>query len=105
MKAIRIHEYGGPEVLRYEDVVVPTPAAGELLIKVQAASVNPLDWKTRAGYLKGLFPHTLPFVLGWDASVVVEAVSAGVTKFKNGDEVHARTNLDSKDAGYASPTR
>jgi len=48
MKAIRIHEYGGPEVLRYEDVVVPTPAAGELLIKVQAASVNPLDWKTRA---------------------------------------------------------
>ena len=59
MKAIRIHEYGGPEVLRYEDVVVPTPGAGELLIKVQAASVNPLDWKTRAGYLKGLFPHTL----------------------------------------------
>jgi len=88
MKAIRIHGYGGPEVLQYEDVVVPTPAAGELLIKVQAASINPLDWKTRAGYLKGLFPHTLPFILGWDASGVVEAVGADVTKFKKGDEVY-----------------
>jgi NADPH:quinone reductase-like Zn-dependent oxidoreductase len=61
MKAIRIHGYGGPEVLQYEDVVVPTPVAGELLIKVQAASVNPLDWKTRAGYLKGLFPSYAAF--------------------------------------------
>ena len=86
MKAIRIHKYGGPEVLRYEDVVVPAPGAGELLIKVQAASVNPLDWKTRAGYLKGLFPHTLPFILGWDASGAVEAVGSGVTKFKKGVE-------------------
>src|SRR5260221_12640926 len=92
MKAIKIHECGGTKVLQYEDGVVPTPAAGELLIKVQAASVNPLDWKTREGYLKGLFPHTLPFILGWDASGVVEAVGAGVTKFKKGDEVYARTN-------------
>ena len=101
MKAIRIHEYGGPEVLQYEDVVVPTPGAGELLIKVQAASVNPLDWKTRAGYLKGLFPHTLPFILGWDASGVVEAVGSGVTKFKKGDEVYTRTNRDGTYAEYA----
>jgi NADPH:quinone reductase-like Zn-dependent oxidoreductase len=91
----------GPEVLQYEDVVVPTPAAGELLIKVQAASVNPLDWKTRAGYLKGLFPHTLPFILGWDASGVVEAVGSGVTKFKKGDEVYTRTNRDGTYAEYA----
>ena len=104
MKAIRIHEYGGPEVLRYEDVEVPTPAAGELLIKVQAASVNPLDWKTREGYLKGLFPHTLPFILGWDASGVVEAVGSGVTKFKQGDEVYARTNRDGTYAEYAIVT-
>jgi NADPH:quinone reductase-like Zn-dependent oxidoreductase len=101
MKAIRIHGYGGPEVLQYEDVVVPTPVAGELLIKVQAASVNPLDWKTRAGYLKGLFPHTLPFILGWDASGVVEAVGSGVTKFKKGDEVYTRTNRDGTYAEYA----
>ena len=101
MKAIRIHGYGGPEVLQYEDVVVPTPVAGELLIKVQAASVNPLDWKTRTGYLKGLFPHTLPFILGWDASGVVEAVGSGVTKFKKGDEVYTRTNRDGTYAEYA----
>jgi NADPH:quinone reductase-like Zn-dependent oxidoreductase len=101
MKAIRIHGYGGPEVLQFEDVVVPTPVAGELLIKVQAASVNPLDWKTRAGYLKGLFPHTLPFILGWDASGVVEAVGSGVTKFKKGDEVYTRTNRDGTYAEYA----
>src|SRR6201987_6034547 len=93
MKAIRIHGYGGPEVLQYEDVAVPTPVAGELLIKVHAASVNPLDWKTRAGYLKGLFPHTLPFILGWDVSGVVEAVGSGVTKFKKGDEVYARPDV------------
>lgn len=101
MKAIRIHGYGGPEVLEYEDVVVPTPGVGELLIKVQAASVNPLDWKTRAGHLKGLFPHTLPFILGWDASGVVEAVGSGVTKFKKGDEVYTRTNRDGTYAEYA----
>ena len=94
MKAIRIHNYGGPEVLEYEEVVVPTPAAGELLIKVQAASVNPIDWKTRAGYLKDFFPHTLPFIPGWDASGIVEAVGSGVTKFKKGDEVYAKTNYD-----------
>src|SRR5260221_5524428 len=101
MKAIRIHGYGGPKVLQYEDVVVPTPAAGELLIKVQAASVNPLDWKTREGYLKGLVPHTLPFILGWDASGVVEAVGAGVTKCRKGDEGYARTNRDGTYAAYA----
>ena len=101
MKAIRIHNYGGPEVLQYEDVVVPTPAAGELLIKVQAASVNPLDWKTRAGYLKDFFPHSLPFIPGWDGSGVVEAVGSGVTQFKQGDEVYAKTNRDGTYAEYA----
>ncbi|MBV9875451.1 MAG: NADP-dependent oxidoreductase [Verrucomicrobia bacterium] len=101
MKAIRIHNYGGPEVLRYEDVAVPMPAAGELLIKVQAASVNPLDWKTRAGYLKDFFPHSPPFIPGWDGSGVVEAVGPGVTKFKQGDEVYAKTNRDGTYAEYA----
>jgi NADPH:quinone reductase-like Zn-dependent oxidoreductase len=101
MKAIRIHNYGGPEVLRYEDVVVPTPAAGELLIKIQAASINPLDWKTRAGYMKDFFPHSLPFIPGWDGSGVVEAVGSGITKFKQGDEVYAKTNRDGTYAEYA----
>ena len=104
MQAIRIHNYGGPEVLRYEDVAVPTPAAGELLIKVQAASVNPLDWKTRAGYLKDFFPHSLPFIPGWDGSGVVEAVGSGVTQFRQGDEVYAKTNRDGTYAEYAIVT-
>ena len=104
MKAIRIHNYGGPEVLLYEEVVVPTPATGELLVKVQAASVNPLDWKTRAGYLKDFFPHTFPFIPGWDASGIVEAVGPGVTKFKKGDEVYAHTNRDGTYGEYAIVT-
>ena len=89
MKAVRIHNYGGPEVLRFEDA----PAAGELLIKVHAASVNAIDWKARAGYLKDVFPLPLPFTPGWDVSGVVEAVGFGVTKFKKGDEVYARPDV------------
>ena len=53
MKAVRVHNYGGPEVLRFEDAPRPTPGSGELLIRVHAASVNPLDWKVRAGFMKG----------------------------------------------------
>jgi len=68
MKAIRIHNYGGPEVLRFEDAPRPTPASGELLIAVHAASVNAIDWKIRAGYLKDVFPVPLPFIPGWDVS-------------------------------------
>jgi NADPH:quinone reductase-like Zn-dependent oxidoreductase len=101
MKAIRIHNYGGPEVLRYEVVAVPTPDRGELLIKVQAVSVNPLDYKTRAGCLKNFFPHTLPFIPGWDASGIVEAVGSDVTKLKRGDEVYTKTNHDGTYAEYA----
>src|SRR5437660_6612100 len=56
MKAVRVHNYGGPEVLRFEDAPRPTPGSGELLIRVHAASVNPLDWKIRAGYMKEHIP-------------------------------------------------
>jgi NADPH:quinone reductase-like Zn-dependent oxidoreductase len=51
MKAVRIHTYGGPEVLKFEDAPRPEPAPGEVLIKVNAAGVNPIDWKIRAGYV------------------------------------------------------
>ena len=61
MKAVRIHNYGGPEVLRFEDAPRPTPGSGELLIRVHAASVNAIDWKIRTGYLKDVFPVPLPF--------------------------------------------
>jgi len=74
MKAVRIHNYGGPEVLRFEDAPRPTPDSGELLIKVHAASVNAIDWKIRAGYLKDVFPVPLPFIPGWDVSGIVETM-------------------------------
>jgi NADPH:quinone reductase-like Zn-dependent oxidoreductase len=90
MKAVRVHNYGGPEVLRFEDAPRPTPGSGELLIRVHAASVNAIDWKARAGLVKDYIPLPLPFIPGWDVSGVVEAVGSGVTKFKKGDEVYAR---------------
>jgi len=93
MKAVRVHNYGWPEVLRFEDAPRPTPGSGELLIRVYAASVNPLDWKVRAGYMKDYIPLPLPFIPGWDVSGVVEAVGSSVTKFKKGDEVYARPDV------------
>src|SRR5438067_13066074 len=93
MKAVRVHNYGGPEVLRFEDAPRPTPGSDELLIRVHAASVNPIDWKVRAGYMKDYIPLPLPFIPGWDVSGVVEAVGSGVTTFKKGDEVYARPDV------------
>jgi NADPH:quinone reductase-like Zn-dependent oxidoreductase len=90
MKAVRVHNYGGPEVLHFEDAPRPAPGSDELLIRVHAASVNAIDWKVRAGYLKDYIPLPLPFIPGWDVSGVVEAVGSGVTQFKKGDEVYAR---------------
>jgi len=92
MKAIRYHEYGGAESLRYEDAPRPTPGPGELLIKVRAASVNPIDWKLRAGHLKAYMPLTFPVIPGRDLSGVVEDVGRGVVRFKPGDEVYAMTD-------------
>ena len=86
MKAIRVHAYGGPEVLKYEDVPRPQPQPGELLIRVHAAGVNPVDWKLREGHLKDWLNYSMPYIPGWDVSGVVEAAS-GATRYKNGDEV------------------
>lgn len=101
MKAVRIHEYGGPEVLRFEEVPIPQPAAGELLIRVHAAGVNPVDWKVREGYLKDLLPYSLPFIPGWDVSGTIEAAGSGVTRFQKGDEVYSRPDI-ARDGAYAT---
>jgi NADPH:quinone reductase-like Zn-dependent oxidoreductase len=90
MKAIRIHEYGGRETLRYEDAPVPEPKAGELLVRVKAAAVNPVDVHVREGRMRELLRHELPLIPGWDASGVIEAVGEGVSKFEVGDAVFAR---------------
>jgi NADPH:quinone reductase-like Zn-dependent oxidoreductase len=100
MKAIRIHEYGGPEVLKYEDAPRPNPAAGEVLVRVHATSVNPVDMAIRNGFFKERMKFKMPFVPGWDVSGVVEAVGPGVTHLKPGDEVYGRTDL-ARDGAYA----
>jgi NADPH:quinone reductase-like Zn-dependent oxidoreductase len=93
MKAVRMHAYGGPEVLQYEDAPRPEPAAGEALVRVHAAAVNPVDWKVRAGHLKGFLDYPLPLIPGWDLSGVVEAIGPGVARWKKGDEVYSRPDL------------
>ena len=100
MKAVRIHTYGGLEVLKYEDVPVPQPGTGELLVRIHAAGVNPVDWKVREGYMKDYVTHTLPLILGWDFSGVVEALGSGVTRTLKNDDVYGRPDL-SRDGAYA----
>jgi len=89
MKAIRIHQYGGPEELVYEDAPKPTPGPGDVLVKVLAAGVNPVDWKIRAGYAKGGWPLTFPSTIGFDIAGVVSAIGEGVTDWAPGDAVYA----------------
>ncbi len=89
MKAVRIHKYGGPEVLQYEDAPRPQPQAGEVLVRVHAATVNPIDWNVREGHMKDFWPHKLPLILGWDLSGVVEELGRDASRFKIGDEVYS----------------
>jgi NADPH:quinone reductase-like Zn-dependent oxidoreductase len=89
MKAIAINEFGGPDKLQLIDLPVPEVKEGEILVQVKAAGVNPVDWKIRQGYLKDLFTHEFPVILGWDAAGVVKEVGNGVTRFKQGDEIFA----------------
>src|SRR6266436_3216464 len=103
MKAIRIHNYGGPEVLKYEDAPRPEPQAGEVLIRVHAAGVNPIDWKVREGHMRDFWPHKFPLILGWDLSGVVEELGAGPAaagRFKIGDEVYSIPD-PTRDGAYA----
>jgi len=92
MKAIRIRNYGGPEVLKYDDAPRPKPQTGEVLVRVHAAGVNPIDWKVREGHMKDFWPHKFPLILGWDLSGVVEELGTGPAaagRFKIGDEVYS----------------
>lgn len=99
MKAVRFHAYGGPGVLVVEQIAVPSPGKGELLVRVKAAGVNPVDWKLRAGGGKRL-GLTLPFVPGFDVAGTVVATGEGVTRFEPGDDVFAYLAL-SRGGGYA----
>ena len=93
MKAARAHAYGGAEVLKLEEAPRPEPAADEVLVRVVAAGVNPVDAKVRAGMFKQPGAR-LPFIPGYDISGVVEKTGAKATKFKAGDEVYAYLSLE-----------
>ena len=93
MRAVVLHEYGGPEELKFEnDVPEPQISGGTVLIAAAAASVNPIDWKVRSGMRKKDFPLSFPAILGRDVSGVVRAVGANVKNFKTGDRVLAFSN-------------
>jgi NADPH:quinone reductase-like Zn-dependent oxidoreductase len=87
MKSVRFHEYGGPDVLRYEEVEQPVPAAGEVRIQVAATSFNPVDGNIRAGFMQGPIPVTLPHTPGIDVSGTVDALGEGVDVVSVGDRV------------------
>src|SRR5689334_15532243 len=93
MKAVRLHAYGGPDVLTYEEAPRPTAGEGEVLIRVHATTVNPFDCAVRAGYMSGYFNYTLPLILGTDVSGIVEDLGARVTDFARGDGVYARAGV------------
>ncbi len=93
MKTVRIHKYGNADVLKYEEAPVPEIAPNEALVRVVAASVNPVDWKIREGYLQAMIPYQFPLTLGWDVSGVVEKTGNNVKHFKAGDAVFSRPDI------------
>src|SRR6516165_8447187 len=99
MKAIRVHEFGGPEALKLEDAPAPKPSAGEVLVRVHAAGVNPYDTYMRAGTYA--VKPSLPYTPGSDGAGVVEAVGEGVKNVKRGDHVYTARTLTGAYAEYA----
>ena len=100
MKAVQINNFGDRSVLELNDIDIPTPTENEVLIKVKSASVNPVDWKIREGYLQPMLNHPLPLTLGWDVSGEVVAIGAKVNRLKVGDAVYSRPDI-AKNGSYA----
>jgi NADPH:quinone reductase-like Zn-dependent oxidoreductase len=92
VKAVVLHEYGGPEKLKYEDWKDPVAGERQVLVRVSAASVNPIDCKIRSGAMKAFMPVNFPIILGYDFSGVVRAVGSQVTEFAPGDKVFGRAS-------------
>ena len=99
MKAIVVHEFGGPEVLKYEEVPTPKPAAGQVLVRIHGVGVNPYDTYMRSGTYAVKPP--LPYTPGSDGAGVVEAIGSGVTKVKPGDHVYVAKTITGAYAEYA----
>ena len=99
MKAIRAHQFGGPEVLRLEEIPTPQPGPGQILVRIHAAGINPVDaYILSGGYA---VKPGLPYTPGKDAAGVVEAVGGGVREFKPGDRVYVGDSLTGTYAEYA----
>jgi NADPH2:quinone reductase len=99
MKAMILHSFGGPEAFKLRDVPTPVPHAGQVLVRVHATSINPLDYQVRRGDYRDLVP--LPAITGHDVSGVVEAVGPGVTMFSPGDEVWYTPQIFDGPGSYA----
>jgi NADPH:quinone reductase-like Zn-dependent oxidoreductase len=89
MKAVVLHDYGAPDKLKYEDVPDPAANQNQVLVRVAATSINPIDYKMRSGAVKNYFPLELPAILGRDVTGIVRDLGPGVTSFKPGDKVMA----------------
>jgi len=87
MQAVRTHDYGSPDVLVLEQAPLPQPGADQVLIRIKAAGVNPVDWKTRAGMYKQFWPLQFPWTPGIDGAGTIEALGANVTQLKKGQAV------------------
>ncbi len=101
IKAVRIHEFGDADVLQYEDVERPEPQAGEVLVRVRAAGVNPIDYWARKFPLPGITAGQLPYILGWDIAGSVVALGEGVIQFEVGDEVYGMPRFPGEAKGYS----
>jgi len=89
MKAVVVHQYGGPEVLKFEEYPDPVPGPGEVLVRIAATSVNPIDYKRRAGLTKDFYPMKFPGLIGVDMAGTVVKIGPGVEGFSVGDQVFA----------------
>lgn len=102
MKAVRVHDFGDPGVLKLEDVERPEPRSGEVLVRVVYAAVIPLDWKIRSGILKDIFPQPMPYIPGAVFSGIIESVGDNVTEFKVGDFVFGKMKGTYSEYGIVS---
>jgi NADPH:quinone reductase len=94
MKAVFYARFGGPEVLKIGELADPVPGPGQVLMRVRAAAINPVDWKIASGAFKSIFPYAFPIIPGWDAAGEVAGLGPDVTGFTLGEHVHAYTRRD-----------
>src|SRR5687767_14604970 len=99
MKAIVVHEYGEPEVMKLEELPTPEPGDGQVSVKIEAAGVNPVDTYLRSG--NHAHAPALPYTPGKDAAGVVQKTGTGVTKFKDGDRVYTAGSISGTYAEYS----